>query len=336
MATYDNEQQEQLEQFKHFWKQYGNLITWVLILALGAFAAWNGWNWWQRDQSAKAGAMFEELDRAVLAGDADKAGRVFNDLKERFPRTAFAQQGGLAAARLQFDKGQADAAKATLTWVATQASEPEYRSIARLRLAGLLLDAKQYDEALKQLDEAQASGFFRLEELGAEDDALERRRPDGSAHHREDPRREGEPERRLVETDADLRVVLGDRLVAAKRDDAAAGDRVTVDPRDGRCRIQIKRLDQTIERGEDGAHPRAIERGDLLQVEPGRERVAGSGDQQRFAVRARDACDQRLHRGERESVLAGGVDAELHERNCTLSPGRAPGECAASRSREPR
>ena len=36
MATYDNEQQEQLEQFKHFWKQYGNLITWVLVLVLGA------------------------------------------------------------------------------------------------------------------------------------------------------------------------------------------------------------------------------------------------------------------------------------------------------------
>jgi hypothetical protein len=36
----------------------------------------------------KAGAMFDELDRAAQAGDADKAGRVFADLKERFPRTA--------------------------------------------------------------------------------------------------------------------------------------------------------------------------------------------------------------------------------------------------------
>ena len=33
MATYDLEQQEQLDQVKHFWKQYGNLITWVLVLA---------------------------------------------------------------------------------------------------------------------------------------------------------------------------------------------------------------------------------------------------------------------------------------------------------------
>ena len=53
---------------------YGNLITWALIAGAGGVSpAWNGWNWWQRDQSAKAGAMFDELDRAAQAGDADSA-----------------------------------------------------------------------------------------------------------------------------------------------------------------------------------------------------------------------------------------------------------------------
>ena len=32
----DLEEQEQLDQLKHFWKQYGNLLTWMLVLALGA------------------------------------------------------------------------------------------------------------------------------------------------------------------------------------------------------------------------------------------------------------------------------------------------------------
>ena len=54
MATHlDLEEQEQLDQVKHFWKRYGNLITWVLIVVMGSFAAWNGWNWWQRDQAVK-------------------------------------------------------------------------------------------------------------------------------------------------------------------------------------------------------------------------------------------------------------------------------------------
>ena len=163
MATQlDLQEQEQLDALKAFWKTYGNLVTWLLIAVLAAYAGWNGWNWYQRDQATKAGAMFDELERAALAGDADKTGRIFGDLKERFPRTAFAQQGGLTAARLQFDKGQIDAAKASLVWLSANALEDEARSIARLRLAGLLFDAKQYDEALKQIDAATASGFEAL------------------------------------------------------------------------------------------------------------------------------------------------------------------------------
>ncbi|MED5619238.1 YfgM family protein [Ideonella sp. BN130291] len=163
MATQlDLQEQEQLDELKAFWKQYGNLITWVLILVLGAFAAWNGWNWYQREQAGKASAMFDELERAAQAGDAEKAGKVFSDLKARYPRTAFAEQGGLLAAKVQYEKGQADGAKATLAWVADNATENEYKTIARLRLAGVLLDQKQYDEALKQLASASGKEFEAL------------------------------------------------------------------------------------------------------------------------------------------------------------------------------
>ena len=163
MATHlDLEEQEQLDQLKAFWKRYGNLITWALIVVLGGFAAWNGWNWWQRDQSAKSGSMFDQLDKAAQAGDADQAARVFADLKERYPRTAFTQQGGLLAAKVQADKGQADAALASLAWVGANAAEAEYQTIARLRAAGILLDQKKYGEALKQLDGATAPDFQAL------------------------------------------------------------------------------------------------------------------------------------------------------------------------------
>jgi predicted negative regulator of RcsB-dependent stress response len=163
MATQlDLQEQEQVDALKAFWKQYGNLITSLLILALAAYAGLNAWNWWQRDQGLKASAMFEELDRAAQASDAEKAGRVFADLKERYPRTSYAQQGGLLAAKVQFDKGQGDAARASLAWVADNAAEEEYRSIARVRLAGVLVDQKQYDEALKQLDAAKAPAFAAL------------------------------------------------------------------------------------------------------------------------------------------------------------------------------
>jgi predicted negative regulator of RcsB-dependent stress response len=163
MATHlDLEEQEQLDQLKAFWKRYGNLITWLLIVVLGGFAAWNGWSWYQREQAAKSGAMFDQLDQAVQAGDVDQAGRVFADMKERYPRTAFTEQGGLLAAKLQAEKNKPDAALETLSWVGANASEAEYQTIAKLRAAGLLLDQKKYDEALKQLDGATAPEFVAL------------------------------------------------------------------------------------------------------------------------------------------------------------------------------
>jgi len=153
MATHlDLEEQEQLDQLKSFWKQYGNLLTWLLIIVLGAYAAWNGWTWYQRKQSIESGAMFDALDKAAQAGDAATAGRIFNDMKDRYPSTAFTQQGGLLAAKVQFDKGKPDDALAALAWVSTNATETEYQAVARLRAAGVLLDQKKYDDALKQLD----------------------------------------------------------------------------------------------------------------------------------------------------------------------------------------
>lgn len=163
MATQlDLQEQEQLDALKAFWNKQGNLITWTLVLVLAAFAGWNGWQWYQRDLAQKAGAMFDELDRAAAAGDADRAGRVFADLRERYPRTAFAEQGGLLTARVQFDKGQVDAARTTLSWVADHAIEDEMRTVARLRLAALQAEAKQPDEALKTLAAAPAPGFEAL------------------------------------------------------------------------------------------------------------------------------------------------------------------------------
>ena len=163
MATpLDLQEQEQLDAIKSFWKTYGTLITWVLVLALGAYAAWNAWNSYQRDQGYKAGSMYDELERAAQAGDVTKSTRVFADLKERYPGTAFAQQGGLALAKLQFEKGQPDAAQASLSWVAENGLEEEVRTIARLRLAGALIQSQKYDEALRQLDAAKAVGFEAL------------------------------------------------------------------------------------------------------------------------------------------------------------------------------
>jgi len=162
MATYDLEQQEQLDQVKHFWKQYGNLITWVLVLILGAYAAWMGYQYWQRDRASGAAGLYEELDRAAQSGNVDKVGQAFNDLKDKYAGTTFAEQGALLAARVAAERQKADQAKTSLEWLVGNGKNQNLVAVGRLRLAGMQLDAKQFDEALKTLSAEMPEEFVAL------------------------------------------------------------------------------------------------------------------------------------------------------------------------------
>jgi predicted negative regulator of RcsB-dependent stress response len=56
----------------------------------------------------------------------------------------------LTAAKSAFDANDLKGAKAQLQWVAEHGND-EYKAVAKIRLAGVLLDEKAYDEALKTL-----------------------------------------------------------------------------------------------------------------------------------------------------------------------------------------
>ncbi len=158
----DLQEQEQLDQLKHFWSQYGNLITWVLIAILAVTAGWNGYQYWQRKQASQAAAMFDEVERVVRGGDIEKAERAFHDMKDRFASALYTQQAGLLVAKMALDGAKPEVSKTALQWVAEHSKDEGYASIARLRLANLLIETKSYDEALKALDGIKVQDFLGL------------------------------------------------------------------------------------------------------------------------------------------------------------------------------
>ena len=152
MASHlDLEEQEQLDELKHFWKKYGNVITWLLIAVMGSYAGWNGYQYWQRQQAGKASALFDELEKSAISGDAVKIERAWGDMKERFPSTTFAAQSALIAAKSFQMADKPDAAIATLQWASENASDQGSAQLARLRLANLQAQQKAFDDALKTL-----------------------------------------------------------------------------------------------------------------------------------------------------------------------------------------
>lgn len=162
MATYDLEQQEQLDQVKHFWKQYGNLITWLLVLVLGAYAAWMGYQYWQQQKATGASSLYEELDLAATSGNADKAALAFADLKSKYAGTTFTEQGALLAAKVAMDHQKTDQSQADLQWLVDNGKNAALVAVARLRLAGIQMDAKQFEQALKTISADVPAEFAAL------------------------------------------------------------------------------------------------------------------------------------------------------------------------------
>jgi len=147
----DLEEQEQLDQLKHFWNTWGTLISSVLIVVAGSAAAWNGYQYWQNRQATQAAALFDAVDVAARSGDKSRMEQAFGDLKSKYASTTQAGQAGLAFAKSLQDAGNADGAKEALVWVAEQSGDEGLKALARLRLASVLMDQKNYDEALKQV-----------------------------------------------------------------------------------------------------------------------------------------------------------------------------------------
>ena len=158
MATYDLEEQEQLDNLKAWWKQYGNLITGIVVVLSVVVVAWRGWGWYQQSQSAQASAIYAVLQQAVDARDMQRVKGATGELLEKFGGTTYATMGALLAGKAAADSGDLKMARAQLTWAVEKASD-EMKDLARLRLAAVLMEEKVFDEALKQVETAITLAF---------------------------------------------------------------------------------------------------------------------------------------------------------------------------------
>jgi predicted negative regulator of RcsB-dependent stress response len=155
----DLEEQEQVAELRAWWTQHGNLVLAVVIAAAVAVVGWQGWRWYQHSQAAQASVLYDTLAKAAQASDAKALRDAAGTLVESYPRTLYASMGALLAAKFYFERNDLKNAKAQLQWVIEHSPAEDFRDLARLRLAAVLLDEKAYDEALKLLDAPHAPAY---------------------------------------------------------------------------------------------------------------------------------------------------------------------------------
>ena len=159
--AYDLEEQEQLDEFKAWWKQNGKMVTSLLVAVLVGYAAFQGWHFYQNKQSVEASTQYQELlvvDEKDLKIIQAKSAM----LMESFSGTPYAGRAALFAAKANYQANEVKSAKAQLDWSIKNAKETSVSALSSLQLANILAEEKDFEGALKLLNAPHDAGFDGL------------------------------------------------------------------------------------------------------------------------------------------------------------------------------
>lgn len=166
--------EEQVENLKRFFKDYGTPMLVGVALAVAVFFGWNAWQKSKLEAATKASSVFQEMLSAVQRSHlnpADKAAstdvqRFAKTLKDDYTSTPYALSAGLLLARQAADRNDFKEAEKQLRWVLEQKPREAERVLTSTRLARTLAAQKQYDAALAILNKETDAGFKpTIEEL---------------------------------------------------------------------------------------------------------------------------------------------------------------------------
>ena len=158
MDEYMNEQ-EQWEFVRNWVRQ--NALWVVAGVALAAGGLW-GWQAFQAHKEATllaAGDQYQKLIDAFGKNDRTTVLALADKLVAEHPHTGYAEQGQLAAARMQVENNELAAAQARLTQVRDSTSDAELALVVRMRIARLQIEQHQADAALATLSAAEPGAF---------------------------------------------------------------------------------------------------------------------------------------------------------------------------------
>lgn len=158
----DLEEQEQLDELKAWWKKNGALVIGVVAAFVVAVPGWKFWQAHKAQQAGESLALFERALQAAMADDTKLVKDTTGQIMENYSASAYAVPAAWLAGKANFGAGDLKSAQAQYQYAVDHADDPGLQQMARLRLAAVQLDQKDYDGALKTLAVEPAPAFAAL------------------------------------------------------------------------------------------------------------------------------------------------------------------------------
>ncbi|OOF71075.1 YfgM family protein [Rodentibacter caecimuris] len=156
--AYTIEEEQEINQLKEFWKEYGKTIIFSLILGGAGVFGWRYWQTHQLNQSMQTSAAYDELTNKIFNDDKARHVAVESFVQDN-PKTGYAVFALLEQAKNQVSQSAYQEAENTLKSALQQSQNEILTSLIALRLSSVQFQLKQWDNALKSLEQVKLTSF---------------------------------------------------------------------------------------------------------------------------------------------------------------------------------
>jgi predicted negative regulator of RcsB-dependent stress response len=153
---------EKAEEIKQWWRDNGRSVIIGVLFGAVAIFGYKYWMNYQNVQTEQASLLFQQTLEELSTNNIEPAQVNTDVLKAQYANTAYATFSALQLARQQIEQGDNASAKAQLEWVAKESKLAGLRDLARIRLAKMIFNENQYEQALAVINQTETQAYASL------------------------------------------------------------------------------------------------------------------------------------------------------------------------------
>jgi predicted negative regulator of RcsB-dependent stress response len=153
---------EEVEMLRNWWRENGKF---TLASIAAALLLSGGWRYWQSSKTQDAADASNQYEQLLSHEANQQYSAVEYDvtaLQTNHPRTPYATLGAFVSAQNAVNANKLDIAVLKLNWIIQHSKNEDFKQIARIRLAHVLLGMKKFDDALTTLNTVDSKGYLPL------------------------------------------------------------------------------------------------------------------------------------------------------------------------------
>ena len=138
---------ESREILSEWWHDNGKYFIAGAILGILAIGSWKGWAYYTESRAIEAAIQYQDMLDYIALEETQDATDIFNTLRDQYAETAYSTFAAFTIAKFKIEQGQLEEAATILRWITEHSKYEEFKSLAWVRLARVLLELGKKEEA---------------------------------------------------------------------------------------------------------------------------------------------------------------------------------------------